>query len=251
MNVSQLRALRATPLSVKTPDEFLQMDAEYQALAKHLMLVHTEGEITGADDYTRIFYKLAPNAYEMQVCCERAAEEVHHYMLGAEVLQGIGVDTSFMLAQDMMERPYYPNELVRGVETWMERALFSFLGEAVVLDHLYEFAESSYAPFAEIFTKTIIKDELVHVAHGRRIVRHACYSPAGRELVQIALNRFWPIVLDLFGRSDSRRSKAYVEWGLRKTTNAELRDAFILKTKPLLRDLGLTVPDDLKSRQFV
>ncbi|MDF3835384.1 phenylacetate-CoA oxygenase subunit PaaI [Cupriavidus basilensis] len=243
--------VRAARHSVQSAEAFHQMPNEYQALATHLMLVHTEGELTGADDYTRIFYPLAPTALEKFVCCERAAEEMNHYMLGAAVLQELGIDTSHMLGQDMMERPLYPNELVRGVETWMERGIFSFLGEAVVLDHLLEFAESSYQPFAKIFIDQIIKDEHIHVAHGYRIVKQACEAPAGRAAAQEALNRFWPIVLDLCGKTDSVRTPLYVEWGLRQTTNAELRDRFIRKTRPRLQSLGLAVPDDLVNRRYL
>ena len=241
----------AGPHSVKTAEDFLRMPQEYQELATRLMLVHTEGEMTGADDYVQIFYPLAPDAYEKMICCERAAEEVQHYMLGAKVLAEIGIDTADMVHQKILDRNYYPNELVRGVETWMERGIFSYLGESVVLDHLQEFAESSYLPFAQIFLDQIIKDEHVHVAHGYCIVRDACRTEEGRVEAQKALDRFWPAVLDLFGRSDSPRSRAYVKWGLRKTLNHELREAFIARMKPKLEALGLQTPDDMLNRKFI
>lgn len=230
---------------VNSPEDFRNMPEEYQQLATHLMLVHTEGELTGADDYTQIFYNLAPNAYEKLICCERAAEEVQHYQLSAAVLADLGVDTQAMLQQNFLERPYYANELVRGVKTWMERGIFSFLGEAVVLDHLMEFQDSSYRPFSEIFVKQIIKDEHVHVAHGYRIVREACASETGRHEAQTALNRLWPHILDLFGRDDSKRSKLYLKWGLRKTSNAELRKKFVRKTLPRLAAMQLVVPESM------
>jgi ring-1,2-phenylacetyl-CoA epoxidase subunit PaaA len=239
------------PNAVKTPEDFRNMPEEYRQLVTRLMLVHTEGELTGADDYTQIFYNLAPNAYEKFVCCERAAEEVNHYMLSAEVLNGIGVDTSHMLKQHFMERPYYPNELVRGIKTWMERGIFSFIGEAVVLEHLLEFQHSSYQPFSEIFVKQIIKDEHTHVAHGYRIVKEACFTQQGRAEVQTALNRLWPHLLDLFGRSDSKRSRLYVKWGLRQTTNDELRRRFMKKILPRLAAMNLVVPDQNVGRSFI
>jgi len=229
--------------AVKTPEDFRNMPKEYQDLLTHLLLVHTEGELTGADDYTQMFYNMAPNAYEKRVCCERAGEEVHHYELGAEVLDGIGVDASYMLKQHYLVRPYYANELVRGVRNWMERGFFAFLGEAAVLEHLLELEKCSYAPFSEIFTRQIIKDEHVHVAHGFRIVRDACSTHEGLAEAQTALDRLWPHLLGLFGRDDSRRSQQYVKWGLRKTTNGELRQVYLRKTLPKLAALKLTVPE--------
>ena len=229
--------------AVKTPEDFRNMPEEYQQLATHLMLVHTEGELTGADDYTQIFYNLAPNAYEKHVCCDRAGEEIQHYQLSAAVLADLGMDTSAMLEQNFLNRPYYANELVRGVRNWMERGIFSFLGEAVVLEHLLEFQECSYQPFAEIFVKQIIKDEHVHVAHGYRIIREACSSDHSRVEAQAALDRLWPHILALFGRDNSERSRQYVKWGLRKTTNGELRKNFIRKTIPRLESMQLSVPN--------
>ncbi len=218
------------------------MPLEYRELAIHLMKVHTEGELTGADDYTQVFYNLAPNAYEKLVCCQRAAEEIEHYQLSAKVLADIGVDTSYMLEQNYLQRPLYANELVRGVKTWMERGIFSFLGEAVVLEHLQEFADSSYAPFADIFTRQIISDEHTHIAHGYRIIHEACQTAEGLAEAQRALDRFWPHLLKLFGRADSPRTHLYIKWGLRKTSNEELRSKFLNKTVPRLQVLGLKVP---------
>lgn len=241
----------AGPGSVRDAADFHDMPQEYRELATRLMLVHTEGELTGADDYTQLFYNLAPNAFEKQVCCERASEEIQHYRLSADVLADIGVDTSHMLGQHFMERPYYPNELVRGIKSWMERGIFSFIGEAVVLEHLLEFADSSYKPFADIFVKQIISDEHTHVAHGYRIIKEACQTEEGLAGAQQALDRLWPHLLDLFGRSDSRRSQLYIKWGLRKSSNEALRAQFIRKTVPRLESMGLHVPDSMANRAFV
>lgn len=238
------------PHSVKSPEEFLRMPEEYQELTKRLMLVHAEGELTGSDDYTQIFYHLAPNAYELRVCCERAAEEIDHYVLTADVLREVGVDCDYMLKQNMYERPLYPTDFVRDIRTWMERGMFSLLGETVVLYHMLEFKESSYKPFADIFPR-IISEENTHVAHGRRIIEEACKTKDGKAEAQEALNRFWPIALDLFGRSDSKRSPLYIKWGLRKTSNAELRARFSQKMRKMMQTLGLTCPDDELGRKFV
>ncbi len=250
MQLQSTIELPLAPHYVKTPKQFHSMPDEYKDLTKRLMLIHAEGELTGADDYTQIFYHLAPNPYEIRVCCERAAEEVDHYVLTAKVLNDIGVDCSYMLKQDMYERTFYPTDFVRDIRTWMERGMFSLLGETVVLYHMLEFQESSYKPFAEIFPR-IIREENTHVAHGRRIIEEACETLEGKAEAQAALDRFWPIALDLFGRSDSKRSPLYVKWGLRRTGNNELRERFIRKTRKKMAGLGLTCPDDMLNRKFV
>lgn len=246
---ANIEAAECAPIAVDR-DSLRHMPKEYQDVVTHLMLVHTEGELTGADDYVQLFYPMAPNAYERMICCERAAEEIDHYMLSAAVLAEIGLDTSYMLTQKIHERRYYTTELVRDIRTWMERGIYSFLGEQVVFDHLTEFAECSYKPFADIFPK-ILRDERVHVAHGFRIVRDACRTDEGHAEAQAALNRLWPAVLDLFGRANSERSKLYLKWGIRKTGNDELRRAFSANMRPRLEALGLRVPPDDENRKFV
>jgi ring-1,2-phenylacetyl-CoA epoxidase subunit PaaA len=235
---------------VRDPEAFKAMPDEYQELLIHQLRAHTEGELTGADDYTEIFYPMAPSAFEKRVCCERAAEEMDHYIRGAQVLEGIGVDTAYMLKQRILEREHYRTEGVRRIQNWVGRALFSFIGEAAVLNIIEEMAESSYLPIAEMCVP-VLMDEHGHVGHGYRICRELCRTEAGREQVQAGLPKAWAITLDLFGRSDSERSRRYVDWGLRKYTNEEARQRYIDQTVPRIEGLGLRVPDDTALRKFL
>ena len=238
------------PFQIKTPEQFHEMDDEYKDLLIHQLMVHTEGELSGADDYVELFYPLAPNGYEKKVCCERAAEEVDHYLKGAKVLADIGIDTSYMLKQTLEERNLYATEAVKKIDSWPERALFSFLGEGVVMDILLEMAEGSYEPMAAMFPE-IIREEKVHVAHGYRITRELCDDKEGKKLIQEALGRWWPTSLDIFGRSDSPRSELYIKYGLRKYGNEEARQRYIAATKPKLEKLGLECPLDTANRKFI
>ncbi|WP_239149083.1 Phenylacetic acid catabolic protein [Streptomyces sp. SID12501] len=229
---------------VETPEDFRRMPEEYQELATHQMMVHTEGELSGADDYLQVFLPIAPNAYERKVCCERAAEEIDHYMIGAEVLEGLDIDTTYMLHQKLLDRGLYASPAIHNIKTWPQRALFSYIGENAVLDHIEEMAHSSYRPWANSFGK-VIRDEHVHVGHGRRIVRELIKDEAGREEVQQTLTRMWPFVLSLFGSENSTRTEQYLRWGLRQRTNAEARDVFVARIRPELARMGLTIPGAL------
>ena len=57
--------------------------------------------------------------------------------------------------------------------------------------------------------------------------------------------------LDMFGRSDSAFSEAYVHWGLRQLNNADMRRQYIHDTKPLLEELGIVVPSNRLNRRFL
>jgi ring-1,2-phenylacetyl-CoA epoxidase subunit PaaA len=234
---------------VKDPEAFFKMPDEYQELVLHQVRQHTEGELIGADDYLVFFYPLAPNAYERKVCCERAAEEIDHFMRGAAVLKGIGFDASFMLKQNIQQRQYYKTEGVVKVDTWLKRGFFSFIGEAAVLAHIEEMSRSSYLPLAEMTTQVII-DEYVHVANGKRIVEEFI-AEHGAEAAQKDFDLAWVMSLDLFGNSDSERSKLYLKWGLRQHSNHDARELFKKKMIPKLEALGLKIPTSTEARKFL
>jgi ring-1,2-phenylacetyl-CoA epoxidase subunit PaaA len=231
----------ADEVVVRTPEEFHAMPEDYREVAVRQMRVHTEGELSGADDYIEVFFPLAPNADERQVCCERAVEEFNHYKIGAAVLAGVGVDTTEMESQALTDRGLFASPELHRITTWAERGVFSFLGEDAVMDHLLEMQQSSYRPWAESFA-SIIRDERVHIGHGARIVRNLLLTDDGRDQVQAAVDRLWPQFIALFGHPASRRSKLAVRWGLRQRTNGEALDAWVGRTVPRLDRLGLTVP---------
>lgn len=235
---------------VEGPEQYDRMPDEYKELVVHQMMAHTEGELSGADDYLELFYPMTTDPYEKKVCCERGAEEVDHFRKGAKVLADIGKDANFMMDIPLQERSLYATEAVKRIDNWPERGFFSMLGEAAVFDILEEMAESSYKPIADM-CPGVIKEERVHVAHGVRIIRSLCETPEGRQAAQQALLRWWPVALDVFGRSNSKRSALYVKWRLRKYTNEQARERFIQNQVPKLQRLGLEVPDHNANRRFL
>jgi ring-1,2-phenylacetyl-CoA epoxidase subunit PaaA len=239
-----------TPNSVVGPEEFFRMPDEYKALLVHQMKVHTEGEATGADDYAKIFYHLTKDPYEKMLCCKLAAEEMNHHIMGVEVLKAIDVDVSYMAHLDMQDRKLFDTEIVKRIDTWTERGFFGFLSEAAAYAQIEEFAHSSYKPISEM-AANILRDEKGHIAHGFRIIRDLCKTEEGKAEAQAALTRMWPATLDLFGRSDSKRSAAYVRWGLRRLRNGDARQRYAERTRPKLEKLGLHAPDNMANRKFV
>jgi ring-1,2-phenylacetyl-CoA epoxidase subunit PaaA len=227
---------------VRTPAEFLDMPDEYQDMAKRQMLIHTEGELSGADDYIRVFYPLAPNAEERQVCCERAAEEFNHFKVASAVLADLGVDTTYMGTQSLEERrKLFLSADFHNSTTWAERGVVSWLIEDAVMELLKEMSVSSYRPWADSF-RTVIQDERVHIAHGARIVRGLVKDPDGKKQVQAAVDRLWPHSLAVFGNPEAKKAEIAVRWGLRTRTNAEARHDWEVRGGAKVRKLGLTVP---------
>jgi hypothetical protein len=68
---------------------------------------------------------------------------------------------------------------------------------------------------------------------------------------QAAVNFWYVKALDMFGRSQSKRSERYVYWGLKRRTNAEAREQFMQEVNPLIEQMGLAVPDPNKGRLYL
>ncbi|BCJ50038.1 hypothetical protein Asp14428_15130 [Actinoplanes sp. NBRC 14428] len=226
---------------VRTPDEFLRMPEEYREVALRQIMVNTEGELSGADDYIQVFYPLAPNAEEAMVCAERAVEEFDHYKKGSKVLADLGIDTGYMEKQKLTERQLFSATELHQCTTWAERGIFSYVGEETAMVMLEEFAQGSYKPWADA-VRTIILDEKIHIGHGARVCRNLAITEEGRESLQQALDRLWPTFLGIFGSRRSERAKLAVRFGLRKTTNGEAADLWRERVTPRIEKLGLTVP---------
>lgn len=233
---------------VEGPDELARMPEEYRQVLLHQMLAHTEGELMGVAEYLRIA-QVAPNAHEKLHCYEGARDEMSHYIVSAEVLSAAGVDTSYMLAHGA-ERTAYPQDWLAGKTTWAERGISSYLAEWGALAIIEEMAESSYRPWAAIMP-AIVADETRHTEHGRRITEEALRTLEGQVAVQRALDRMWPEVLDMFGRSDSERAARAVRWGIRQHDNETARRRFAARARPALEALGLAPPDDRANRKFL
>ena len=77
--------------------------------------------------------------------------------------------------------------------------------------------------------------------------RYAVFSgtPAQREMLQDAVNRFWWPSLMMFGPSDkdSPNSAELLKWRVKRKTNDELRQRFVNLTVPQAQAIGVTLPD--------
>ncbi|MFE3887128.1 Phenylacetic acid catabolic protein [Streptomyces lydicus] len=227
---------------VRTPEEFHRMPRDYQKILVSQITINTEGELSGGDDYALMFLPLAPTSEERQVCAERAAEEYDHYKIGKRVLADLGIDTTYMESQSLAERTLFADERMHSCTTWAERGIYSYIGEETAMVMLREFAESSYRPWAEA-VRTIILDEKIHIAHGARVCRNLAVSEEGREQLQAALDRLWPMFVGIFGSPHTKRSKLAVRYGLRRTTNGEAIELWRQKATERVAHLGLRVPE--------
>ncbi len=229
--------------------DFEKMDPEYQDLLRRILTIQSDCEIGGPHLYVEQMLPGAPTKLDQLIVARTAAEEIDHYRKVARLAGDIGVDVSFVLSQPNQKRYV---EAFRGkIATWEDFAVFGFLIDRIGRYQLEEFIGCSFAPVERILPD-IIKEEEGHIDFGASKTRELVEKgDESRDKVQKALDYWYIKALDMFGRSESKRSERYCYWGIKRRTNAQAREQYIKEVNPLIEQMGLRVPDPMKGRQYL
>jgi len=141
--------------------------------------------------------------------------------------------------------PYVVSLVVVGL-TW-KVMLIDKVGEY----QLDEMVSSSYRPI-EDYLPQILREEKGHISYGQQQLEQLMKSgDVGRAEAQAAVDKWYVVGLDMFGRSESARDERYIEWGLKKRTNGKMREDYIAEMDPKIAAIGLRVPDKLAGRKYL
>jgi len=231
--------------------DFKKMDKEYQDLLTRVLTIQADCEIGGPHLYVNSWLLKAPSADDMWRVARITSEEIDHYRKMARVLLELDVDVRHLLYKEKKDREV--DAFRQAMPTWGDVSVFGFLIDRVGEYQLYEFIDCSYLPLARVlppYDSTIMDEEKGHVNYGMLKVAELCKTEEGKKEAQEALDRWYPVALDMFGKSESRRSERYLKWGLKRRTNAEARKQYIAEVNPLIEKLGLKLPDEEKGRKF-
>jgi len=229
--------------------DFEKMDPEYKDLLGRVLTIQSDCEIGGPHLYVERILPSAPTKIDQLIVARTAAEEIDHFRKMAWVAGDIGVDVSFVLSMPNQKR--YVDAFRGLITTWEEFAVFGFLIDRVGRYQLEEFYNCSYLPLEGILPD-IVREELGHIEYGaHKTAELVARGGEPKDKVQRALDFWYVTALDMFGRSDSKRSERFRHWGLKRRTNARAREDYIREVNSLIEQLGLTVPDPLKGRKYL
>jgi ring-1,2-phenylacetyl-CoA epoxidase subunit PaaA len=238
--------------TIESPDE---MTDEYRENLLHLMLMQADSEIAGAFGYVPWIMK-APTPAEMLAVASITRDEVRHGRVVYKLLENLGVDVEsrvkqfdFTLrvgsedylgqaraAQDQRVNIfYYP------IDTWADFIMFNVLMDRAAGHQLDDAARCSYGPWRRVMDG-IMKEETMHIAHGDTWLRRLGRDPATHDELQETLDRWWPRVMNVFGRPKTRRNAIYRKWGLKLRDNDEVRQAFVADVQKPIAEATLTMP---------
>jgi ring-1,2-phenylacetyl-CoA epoxidase subunit PaaA len=229
-------------------EDFEKMDPEYQALLRRILAIQADCEIGGPHLYVRNMLPTAPTKLDQLIVARTAAEEIDHYRKMARFAGDVGADVSNLLSRPNRERYV---EAFRGeITTWEDFAMFGFLIDRIGRYQLEEFIGCSFAPLDRVLPD-IIREEEGHIDYGaNKTAEFAAKGGASKEKIQKALDYWYPKALDMFGRSNSKRSERYRYWGIKRRSNAQAREEYVREVNPLIEGMGLEVPDPNKERLY-
>ncbi len=243
----------------KSFDEGEELPPFYKKMLINLLRMQGDSEYSGALGYLPWSAK-APTMREKVLVSQIVKDEMRHASVVYKLLEGLGVDTMSHIEKceldyKMTEEPedinigftrrkddYRVNIFYYDIKYWTDFILFNFLMDRAAGHQLEDTFESSYLPWKRAIAG-IYKEEVMHLAHGDKWVEILSQDPKEKEFLQKRLNVWWPRVMNVFGSTRSSSNDVYVRLGLKKRTNAEVRDAFVKEIMELTAKHGLTVPE--------
>ncbi len=246
-------------------DDALPHDARYDAFVEH---VHAGRKIEATDwmpeEYRRSvlrFVEMHANSELMGVLPERdwllraptlrrklaltakIQDEVGHAQLLYRVAEDLGKPRDAMIEDLLAGRTKFHNVFHYPTRSWADIGVIAWLVDAAAIVAQQALRESSYAPYARTMRK-ICWEESVHIMHGRDVVvTLATGTPEQRTMLQEALDRWWPPLMQMHGPRSPRDQDRDLFWRIKAKASEELRQEFLGIYVPRVFELGLTLPD--------
>src|SRR6478735_240762 len=187
----------------------------------------------------------APGFRRKLALMAKVQDEVGHAQLLYSAAETLGKSREQMIQDLISGKSKYSNIFNYPAFTWADSCFISWLVDAGAIVNQLANAKGSYGPYCRALDR-ICAEESFHLKYGHDAVVHmATGSPKQREMIQAALNRWWPPIMTFFGPSDkmSTHTETLVRWKVKMATNDECRQQFLDMYVPKIWELGLTVPD--------
>ena len=222
-------------------DDALPHDARYDAFVAH---VHAGGKIEATDwmpdEYRsrraalrrdarqpelmgvlpeRDWIMRAPTLRRKLALTAKIQDEVGHAQLLYRVAEDLGKPREAMLDDLLAGQDEVPQRLpLPDADAGRDIGVIAWLVDAAAIVAQQALRDSSYAPYARTMQK-ICWEESVHIMHGRDVVvTLATGTPEQRAMVQEALDRWWPPLMQMHGPRSPREKDRDLFWRIKAKT---------------------------------
>jgi len=241
--------LRATMVAREYPVASVHpgspMTEEYRSTLLRKLADQARAELVAAHTYSRWLPRTSDPEEKLQLV-SLAHDETEHWYRAVKLMEELGVPAD-RVHEHQTHDVFIPLvRLLAGRIRWVDILMMSFLIDRAAYFLVQDFAESSYAPWAEM-AKGILIEEESHSDFGDHFLR-AQIEKLGRSAVQRALRKWWPVALNMCGPSKSPHNERYLRLGLKTRSNDERRAAYRQSAEAQISKLGLEVPHLYRNR---
>ncbi|MEP6790768.1 MAG: 1,2-phenylacetyl-CoA epoxidase subunit PaaA [Ramlibacter sp.] len=260
---SQTGALQAVPASAESALQALfdaKMDGDrkiepqdwmpeaYRKTLVRQISQHAHSEIVGMQPEGN-WISRAPSLKRKAILLAKVQDEGGHGLYLYSAGETLGTSRDQMLDALHTGKAKYSSIFNYPTLSWADVGVIGWLVDGAAIMNQVPICRCSYGPYARAMIR-ICKEESFHQRQGfESLMVQMGGTPAQREMVQDAVDRWWWPVLAMFGPpdADSPNSAQGLRWGIKRISNDVLRQKFVDATIPQAKILGVTVPDpDLK-----
>ncbi len=226
------------------------MPDDYRNQLIKLISMHGISEIMGALPEKEWVPK-APTLRRKLAIMAKVQDEMGHGQLllrvAEDLMAPLGKNRDDLMQDLFAGRLKFHNVFHMEAPTWADAGVIGWLVDGAAIITQTMSLDSSYAPYARALQR-ICAEEKFHAQHGESIVLELAEgTEEQRQMLQDAINRWWPSLLMFFGPPDdgtiSSNQQLNIRYKIRTQTNEELRQAFLGKYLPRVFHLGFTLPD--------
>ena len=224
------------------------MPEKYRKQLIRMMSQHAHSEIVGMLPEGNWITR-APCLGRKITLLAKVQDEAGHGLYIYCGTETLGIGREELVDQLLTGKAKYSSIFNYPTLTWADIGVIGWFVDGAAIVNQTMLAKTSYGPYARAMIR-ICKEENFHKRQGYEICSVlAAGTPAQRDMVQDAVNRWWWPSLMMFGPSDkdSPNSAELIRWRVKRESNDTLRQRFVDLTVPQARAINVSLPDpDLK-----
>jgi ring-1,2-phenylacetyl-CoA epoxidase subunit PaaA len=209
---------------------------------KRTLVVSGDTELISAPAYMRAAQD-APRINSYISVTGIVQDELGHAHIAYRLLRDLGVDVEALVYERDPKDFRHPYAFDVPLDNWAEMVVANAFYDRAgfcILDDVFQ--NSSYGPWKRALVK-VEREENFHLRHGEQWVATMSEQPETKAELQAAIDWMFPMVMEWFGLPDSmKRHTEQIEYGMKGSTNDQLRQTWLSTAVPLCEQFGLSVP---------
>ncbi|GAB3465664.1 1,2-phenylacetyl-CoA epoxidase subunit PaaA [Actinophytocola sediminis] len=216
----------------------------YRRMLVRQMAQHAHSEVVGMQPEAN-WISRAPSLRRKAILIAKVQDEAGHGLYLYAAVETLGVAREALLEALHDGRQRYLSFINYPTLTWADVGVFAWLTDGAAVVNQVPLCRASYGPYARAMVRVCREESFHHRQGFDAVYTMARGTPAQREMVADAVNRWWYPTLAMFGppHDQSSHSDQSLAWRIKRFTNDELRQRFVDVCVPQAEALGVVLPD--------